>query len=229
MTARSHKIPVDSLGNFSIREGQAGGHALFVFVNQFFWPDEAATSQLLGDVVSECSRLGPVAVICGAAEYGASGGAAAPEGVAIWRVRTLGFGHGRARKIGSYASFVLGALWKVLFGPRAAVMVTMTTPPLLGLLGWVGQLRGARHYIWEMDVYPDVAVELGVFSRGGFWDLLIGRLADFPRRRADGVGLTLNVETDRMSVQIRPLTPTMLCPSSRSRVDEVPRMVWAGL
>ena len=25
------------------------------------------------------------------------------------------------------------------------------------------------------------------------------------------------------------VSPTMLCPSSRSRVDEVPRMVWAGL
>lgn len=160
-----------------------------VFVNQFYWPDEAATSQLLGDVVGEAARRGPVAVICGPAQYApiTGGQADGAEGVSIWRVRAGGFGHGKVQKLWSYASFVLGAVWRVAFGPRAGIMVTMTTPPLLGLLGWVGQLRGARHFIWEMDVYPDVAVELGVFGRGGFWDVVTGWLADFPRRRADGI------------------------------------------
>src|SRR6185503_20982711 len=35
--------------------------------------------------------------------------------------------------------------------------------------------------------------------------------------------------TPASGVVAKPLTPTMLCPSSRSRVDDVPRMVWAGL
>ena len=126
-------------------------------------------------------------VICGPAAYVGGGQGPAPEGVTIRRLRAGGFGHGKARKLLSYASFAVGAAWEVAAGPRVDVMVSMTTPPLLGLLGWVAQWRGARHYIWEMDVYPDVAVELGVFARGGLADRVTGWLADLPRRRANGI------------------------------------------
>ena len=158
-----------------------------VFVNQFYWPDEAATSQLLGDVADGCVADAVVTVICSASHYAVNPGTPIPKGVQIQRVATTGFGHGKARKLASYASFLLGTAKRIVFGKRAGVIVTMTTPPLLGLLGWLGQLRGARHFIWEMDLYPDVAVELGVFVRGGGLDRVIGWLADFPRHRADGI------------------------------------------
>lgn len=158
-----------------------------LFVNQFFWPDEAATSQILGDVVADPRLRGRVAVLCGPAQYVVSRSESPPVGVQILRVRAAGFGHGVARKILSYSSFFFGSFTRVAFGPRPVVLVTMTTPPLLGLVGWIGQIRGAQHYIWEMDVYPDVAVELGVFRRGGLLDAFAGWLADFPRRRADAI------------------------------------------
>ena len=164
-----------------------GGKARVQFVNQFFLPDGAATSQLLGDVVLAGARLFHISVICGPAQYARNSNPDATEEVTVCRVRTLGFGHGKAQKVGSYASFVAGVTWQVVFGERADVVVTMTTPPLLGVLGWLAQLRGTRHYIWEMDVYPDVAVELGVFRRGGLVDKVTGWLADFPRRRAEGI------------------------------------------
>jgi colanic acid biosynthesis glycosyl transferase WcaI len=126
-------------------------------------------------------------VICGAAAYAGSGQGAPPAGVSIRRLRAGGFSHGKARKLASYASFAVGAAWQVVCGPRVDVVVSMTSPPLLGLLGYMAQRRGARHYIWEMDVYPDVAVELAVFRRGGLADRVSGWLADFPRRRADGI------------------------------------------
>lgn len=114
-----------------------------------------------------------------------------PEGrgrLVIERVGTARFGHGVVPKLMSYAGFYLGATWKSLLGSRSDVVVTMTTPPLLGLIGWAAQtLHGSRHYIWEMDVYPDVAVELGTFRRGGWRDQVVGWLADLPRRKADGV------------------------------------------
>lgn len=158
-----------------------------LFVNQFFWPDEAATAQLLGDVAVAAARRGAVAVLCGPVNYASPSASAPPPGVEIRRLHAAGFGHGKLRKMISYATFAARAAWHAAAGPRPSVVVTMTTPPLLGLLGWVSQLRGARHFIWEMDLYPDVAVELGVFRKNGLLDRLTGLLADFPRRRADGI------------------------------------------
>ncbi len=142
---------------------------------------------MLGDVAREAARSGQVTVLCGSAQYAGTKGKAAPVGVEIRRVRAWGFGHGKLQKILSYATFAVGATAHVLFGRRPEVIVTMTTPPLLSVLGWVAQFRGVRHFIWEMDLYPDVAVELGMFRRGGLADKVTGWLADFPRRRANGV------------------------------------------
>ncbi|WP_321476852.1 glycosyltransferase family 4 protein [uncultured Paludibaculum sp.] len=158
------------------------------FVNQFFWPDEAATSQILTDLAraADCD----VEVVCGAAGYAAATGepGLAPKGVRVARVGTSRFGHGRLQKIASYAGFFGGAAWRMLTGPRVDLTVTMTTPPLLGLLGWAAQRwRGSRHFVWEMDVYPDVATALGTFRPGGVLDQAVGWLADVPRRRADEV------------------------------------------
>jgi hypothetical protein len=64
----------------------------------------------------------------------------------------------------------------------------LTTPPLFGVLGRLAQLsRGARHVIWEMNLYPDVAVELGVLRRGSLLERFIGALADWPPRHADAI------------------------------------------
>jgi colanic acid biosynthesis glycosyl transferase WcaI len=38
-----------------------------------------------------------------------------------------------------------------------------------------------------MDVYPDVAIDLNYFKAGGMTDRVTSWLADFPRRRADGI------------------------------------------
>jgi glycosyltransferase involved in cell wall biosynthesis len=67
-------------------------------------------------------------------------------------------------------------------------VLTLTTPPLVSIVGTlVKGLRGSRHFIWEMDVYPDIAVDLNVLKPRSRFTKLIGTLADFSRRRADGI------------------------------------------
>jgi glycosyltransferase involved in cell wall biosynthesis len=56
---------------------------------------------------------------------------------------------------------------------------------LLGTL--VKRVRGSRHFIWEMDLYPDIAVDLDVLRAGSLVTRLIGVVADFSRKRADGI------------------------------------------
>ncbi len=159
-----------------------------LLMNQFFWPDSAATSQLLTDLaVGMAEQEHEVHVICADGTY-AAGASGPPPAAVIHRVRTLPFTHGVLGRVLSYLSFYLGALWLGLRGPRPDMVVTLTTPPLLPLLGTLIQAaRGSRHFIWEMDVYPDVAVSCGYFRAGGVLERGVGLLADFSRRRADGI------------------------------------------
>jgi glycosyltransferase involved in cell wall biosynthesis len=159
-----------------------------LFINQFFWPDTAATGQLLTDVaraVHPGSVL--VTVVCGRPDYGVVDDSPAPA-VVILQCGPARFSRGKIRRVISYASFVAGAAWKAARAPRADVVVTLTTPPLVSLLGTALKIaRRSRHYTWEMDVYPDIATDIGVFRKGGPADRIVGLLADWSRRRADGV------------------------------------------
>jgi colanic acid biosynthesis glycosyl transferase WcaI len=108
--------------------------------------------------------------------------------VVILRCGPARFSRGKIRRVISYASFVGAAVWKAARAPRADVVVTLTTPPLVSLLGTALKIaRRSRHYSWEMDVYPDIATDIGVFRKGGAADRIVGLLADWSRRRADGV------------------------------------------
>ncbi len=158
-----------------------------LLINQFFWPDSAATAQLLTDVARSLSAKGAeVTVLCGRPDYGAVDESPAPP-VRILRCGPAAFSRSKLQRISSYASFLMSAIWKAFRSERADVVVTLTTPPLLCLLGAALKLtRGSRHYIWEMDMYPDIALDLGVMRPGSLaW--LVGATADWSRRRADGV------------------------------------------
>jgi len=159
-----------------------------LFINQFFWPDTAATGQLLTDVVRAVAPgNGSVRVLCGRPDYGAVDESPAPDAITM-QCGPARFSRGKLRRVVSYASFLAGAGWEAFRAPRPDVVVTLTTPPLLSLLGTaLKRLRGSRHYIWEMDVYPDIAVALGALQRGSVAARAIGAAADWSRRRADGV------------------------------------------
>lgn len=159
-----------------------------VVINQFFWPDSAATSQLLTDLAIGLAERGhEVHAICADGGY-ALAAMGDPPSVQIHRVPAIPFSRGKLGRVFSYLSFYLGATWLGLTLARADLVLTLTTPPLLSLLGAaIKGLRGSRLFIWEMDVYPDVAISLGEFKAGGLLDRTVGALADFSRRRADGI------------------------------------------
>ncbi len=159
-----------------------------LFINQFFWPDTAATGQLLTDVAREIDpELHAVTVLCGKSVYGAVDSISRPP-VKIVQCADLAFSRGKFGRVLSYASFFLGAMVQGVRGPKPAVVLTLTTPPLVSLVGTLlKSVRGARHFIWEMDVYPDIAVDLNVLKQRSIVTRLIGILADIPRKRADGI------------------------------------------
>lgn len=180
-----------------------GSRARIIVISQFFGPDQSAVGQFLADFASGASEAGhDVHVICGANDYAAGEAAACDSGqrhnsgttgnreclarrgaIHVTRVRTAAFSQSKAKKLLSYATFYAGAVWKALIIPKPDVVVTLTAPPGLAWIGWLLQrMRGCRHIAWEMDLYPDIAVSLGIPVAG--WT---SWLLDFPRRRADAV------------------------------------------
>jgi colanic acid biosynthesis glycosyl transferase WcaI len=159
-----------------------------LLVNQFFWPDSSATSQLLTDLARGLAERGhEVCSISADGEYNVAS-MGAPPAVKMFRVRTSRFSRGRVGRVVSYLSFYFSAVLRALTLPRPELVVTLTTPPLISLLGTVLKaLRGSRHFIWEMDVYPDVAIDLNYFKAGGIIDRVTGALADYSRSHADGI------------------------------------------
>ncbi len=160
-----------------------------LFINQFFWPDAAATGQFLEDLVRHLAANGhEITVIASGNRYANSAASSAAPPARIVRVPGVPFARNVSGRALSYLSFFAGAFWKAFRVPRPDVVVTMTTPPLLSVIGETLQrLRGSRHFIWEMDLFPDAFVSLNAMREGGPADRLLGVIADHCRRRSHAV------------------------------------------
>lgn len=177
--------------------------ARIIVISQFYGQDQSAVGQFLADFACGAAEAGhDVRVICGASDYiageaaasytcqrenpGTTGGRECLAGqgnVDVTYVKTAVFSQSRMRKVLSYATFYAGAVWKALRVPKPDVVVTLTAPPGLAWIGWLLQrVRGCRHVAWEMDLYPDIAISLGMPVAAWTQGML-----DFPRRRADAV------------------------------------------
>lgn len=174
-------------------ETAAGGPTV-LFVNQYFWPDMAATAQLLADLTEDATRAGQrVTVLTSRGSYVREASDPLPaeeirRGVAIRRVRCTNFGRGSlAGRTLDYATFLLAAGLAVVFGPRHDVVVCLSTPPLVAVLGLVARLKGSRFVYKVEDLYPDVAIELDLFARDSWMARFFGRLSRSLLARADTV------------------------------------------
>ncbi|QDU67137.1 glycosyltransferase family 4 protein [Engelhardtia mirabilis] len=167
--------------------------ARILFVNQYYWPDVASTGQHLTDLAEHLAAHGhEVRVVCSRGKYD-RGQAQAPArevraGVEIRRLRATSFGKRRTlvHRALDYVSFHALAAFEVARSRWADVVVTLTTPPLLGLCGRLAQITsGAKHVHFVMDLHPDAEFELGMVSPRS----ALGRLLDWgcghPMRRAE--------------------------------------------
>lgn len=158
------------------------------FLNQFFWPDTAATGQLLSDLSRAiAAEQGQATAICGGVNYGVQDTTVRPP-ARILRTSFVSFSRSPLHRLLSYGSFLAGAVWNSYRIKRPDIVLTLTTPPLISVLGrMIKLMRGCQHYIWEMDLYPDIAIDLEVLRRDSMLTGIIGLLADWSRRNADGI------------------------------------------
>ena len=165
-----------------------------VLLNQYYAPDEAATAQILADLGAGLARQGHrVRAVCASRAY-ADPRVRYPrretiDGVEIRRTWASGFGRGRnLGRMLDYLTFLVGAAGTLAFQRRPDVVISLSTPPMIALLGlMLAKLRRARSVYWVMDIYPDLAFELGALERGSLVGRLLGRCSRLLLERSDSV------------------------------------------
>ena len=144
-----------------------------LLINQFYWPDRAATAQLLTDLAEDLAAAGhEVTVLAGRGAYALEGRVRLKRqerrrGVEVRRLWCTSFGRGQLLgRAADYSSFLLSASLAAVAGKRFDVAVCLSTPPFLALVGLIARVRGSVLVYKVEDLYPDVAIALGVMRRG---------------------------------------------------------------
>ncbi len=145
------------------------------FVNRFFHPDRSATSQLVSDLAFHLAARGwKVSAMTSQGLYDGPGELPAREtvaGVDIHRVVRARFGRGAlAGRAVDYALFYAGfARALTRLAAPGDIVVAKTDPPLLSAaLAPAARRAGAKLVNWLQDLYPEVALGLGVTALAPF-------------------------------------------------------------
>jgi len=147
-----------------------------VFFNRSYWPDMAATGQYLTELAQDLAgRHGcEVTVVAvqpltvSAVRSRAIFSRETRNGVHILRANGTHFRPRRfAGRAANYLTYFASAALASLFVRRPDVVVSLTDPPIVGLLALATARRtGAKFAFWCNDIFPEVAMLLEDFQSG---------------------------------------------------------------
>ena len=198
------------------------GDKTILFINQYYWPDRASTAQHLTDLAESLATRGyECHVVCAKGGYQADRAALPSDevhnGVYIHRVGATSLGRrSTLRRMTDYLSFYARALVRAVTLPKFDVAVTLTTPPIIGLIGMILRfLKGTKHVFWSMDLHPDAGLALKFLSRKSLLIKMLAWLSDSVYRAADRVVVLGPYMADRIAAKrVR-----------RTRIETIP--VWS--
>ncbi|NET07893.1 MAG: glycosyltransferase family 4 protein [Merismopedia sp. SIO2A8] len=168
-----------------------------LIITQFYPPDYAATGQLIAELAIQLGRLGlPIQVFTGQPSYAFQTKSAPkiehlgqvvirrctllrtawlPPVVRTWFEKILG------KAVNGLLFFLRSALHLLDASSRGEVLLLTTAPPFLPILGYFANLILGLPYVCLLyDLYPDIAVELGLISADHWsvrlWDAINRRI-----------------------------------------------------
>ena len=164
-----------------------------LLISEHFAPSTGATAQLMTDLARGLARRGWAITV-----LTATPGAAMPFAV----VRLGGAIEGSSTKSVVQKAlrgvrFLLGSLlWSLQHGRRGDVVLIVSNPPFIGLLGpWIQWLRGLPYVFVFQDLFPRSAVLSGVLPAAGPITVLWrGLMAEVCRRSSCTVVLSKAME-----------------------------------
>jgi colanic acid biosynthesis glycosyl transferase WcaI len=183
-----------------------------VALNHVYWPDTAATAQLLTELCESLAADGHAVRVLARAEPGAPD-VETRHGVAVERLRGSRLGKRRIwHRVVDYASFHARAAARLAaLRPRPDVVLALTTPPFIAAAAQLAlALRGVPVVSVVQDLYPDVAFAAGLGSP----DAVAGRAL----RLAAATSLRHSAAVVTLSEAMREAVLAYGVPSSRVRV-----------
>lgn len=141
-----------------------------LFINQHYWPDNAATALALNDLAEFAAQSNyTISVIASRYLYDHSGEKLpqfeVKNGVRIYRVNQSNYGRfsHRGRLMDYFTFFWRALILSIRLKPN--YVITLTTPPLLGTIGWIHKLfRTTRFIYWCMDLHPEAEIAAGLIK-----------------------------------------------------------------
>lgn len=161
-------------------------------VNQFYTPDLAPTAHLAASLMEHRAAVGDeVRVVASRGGYVAASEDSSEKsgaGVRVHRMWTPRFGKkSNLLRAIDYALYYVLAFVRLLTLPRQDVIITMTTPPLIGLVASAHKLLhpNCKIILWNMDCYPDVLEPVGMIKKDGLISKVLRWLVRLQFRSVD--------------------------------------------
>lgn len=151
-----------------------------LIINQHFYPEVAATGQLLLDLCEDLVRAGyRVKVITGNPNADLNGKNKILKrenykGIEILRLKNTTFDkYKMTGRILNYLTFHFSVFFQILFYERPDLVLVLSTPPFISFYGLILKtLKKVKTIYIVQDLFPDLVVELGKIKNKYFIDIL---------------------------------------------------------
>src|SRR5262249_22978803 len=146
-----------------------------IFLNRFFFPDHSATSQIVSGLALDLAASEKNVHAVTSRQLYDDSRARLPtretvNQVEVHRVCTAEYGRSSLLGRGIDCLSFYASMWRRVLAVvgRGDILVAKTDPPLLSVLAMrAAERRGAQLVNWLQDLYPEVAMQLGVPLLGG--------------------------------------------------------------
>ena len=129
-----------------------------------------------------------------------------PQGMKIEYVPTVSLGKKKtlARRIRNMLSFSLGSLSAARRCGEADVLISSIPTPFVGLAGWwIAKKKRAKFVLDVRDIWPEVAIEMDVFSNNCFYSRLFRKISDFLYHKADAITVVSPGKVNKIANKLR--------------------------
>lgn len=153
-----------------------------LIVNRYFYPDVTSVPQLLTELAEDLVRAGyKISVVCSRNSYNGSTRYRARDQYRDIDIRRVGNIHGRGGnllfRLAESVTFFCLVLPKILMARGVDLFVVLSSPPLLaGLVSAAALFRVKKYMYIAEDIYPDIAVALGVVKKNGLLEKMLRRI-----------------------------------------------------